>query len=137
MFALLLAFALVAIPGQDAPPAPAQDTSERYGQAMRCAGVMAAVSSLHAFNGNAEAKSRTDRNGRGFITAATGYAQPLGLSEEQLAADFAASTGAALGAITGTRDQAATDAAIDRLNADHDACLALVQRWLAEANGTS
>ncbi|MBU1540712.1 MAG: hypothetical protein KKC29_14445 [Alphaproteobacteria bacterium] len=137
MFALLLAFALVAIPGQDAPPAPAQDTSERYGQAMRCAGVMAAVSSLHAFNGNAEAKSRTDRNGRGFITAATGYAQPLGLTEAQLAEAFAASTGQAIGSITQTRDQAATDAAIDQLNADHDACLRLAQGWVAEANGTS
>ncbi len=140
MYLPLLALAFVLAPMQDAPapvPAPFPDQQARYDSAMRCAGVMAATSSLHAFTGNTEGKRRSDQNGRGFITAATGYAQPLGLSEERLAADFAASTGAALGAITGTRDQAATDAAIDRLNADHDACLALVQRWLAEANGTS
>lgn len=137
MFAPLLAFALVLIPGQDASPTPPLDTSERYGQAMRCAGVMAAISSLHAFNGNAEAKTRSDRNGRGFITAATGYAQPLGLTEEQLAEAFAASTGRALGSITRTYDQTAADAAIDQLYVDHDACILLARGWVAEANGIS
>ncbi|GLS00014.1 hypothetical protein GCM10007859_00170 [Brevundimonas denitrificans] len=139
MFAPLLAFALVLAPTQDAPPpsAPVPPTAERYEQAMRCAGVMAAMSSLHAFTGDTEAKTRSDRNGRGFITAATGYAQPLGLTEQQLSEAFAASTGRALGAITRTPDQAAADAAVAGLNADHDACIALARSWVAEANGTS
>jgi len=135
MFASLLATAFVLAAAQDAAPAPV--SSERYEQAMSCAGVMAATSSLHAFSGNAEAQASSDRNGRGFIAAATLFAQPLGLSESQLSSAFAASTSRALGSITRNPDQAATAAAIDRLNADHDACLRLVQRWMAEANGTS
>lgn len=134
MFVTLLAAAVILAPTQDAPPAPAAATSERYEQSMRCAGIMAATSSLHAFNGNTEAKGRSDRNGRGFITAATGFAQPLGLTEAQLSEAFTASTSRALGSITRNADQAAADAAIDRLNADHDACLVLVQTWMAEAN---
>ncbi|WP_439478050.1 hypothetical protein [Brevundimonas sp.] len=139
MFAPLLAFAFFLASAQDTPPpsAPAPATSERYEQAMNCAGVMAATSSLHAFNGNAEAQASSDRNGRGFISAATLFAQPLGLTEAQLAEAFAASTGRALGSITRSGDQAAADAAIGRLNADHDACLRLVQAWMAESNGTS
>lgn len=139
MFAPLLAIAFVLAPSQDAAPqaAPSPPTSERYEQAMSCAGVMAATSSLHAFTGNAEAQASSDRNGRGFIAAATLFAQPLGLTEAQLSEAFSASTARALGAVTRNTDQAAADAAIDRLNADHDACLRLVQRWMAEANGTS
>jgi hypothetical protein len=139
MFAPLLAIAFVLAPAQDAasPAAPSPATSERYEQAMSCAGVMAATSSLHAFTGNAEAQASSDRNGRGFITAATLFAQPLGLTEAQLSEAFSASTSRALGPITRNPDQAAADAAIDQLNADHDACLRLVQRWMAEANGTS
>ena len=139
MFAPLLAIAFVLAPAQDAAPpvAPSPATSERYEQAMNCAGVMAATSSLHAFTGNTEAQASSDRNGRGFITAATLFAQPLGLTEAQLSEAFAASTSRALGSITRNPDQAAADAAIDQLNAEHDACLRLVQRWMAEANGTS
>ena len=139
MFASLLAIAFVLAPTQDAAPpvAPSPVTSDRYEQAMNCAGVMAATSSLHAFTGNAEAQASSDRNGRGFIAAATLFAQPLGLTEAQLSEAFAASTARALGAITRNSDQAAADAAIDQLNSDHDACLRLVQRWMAEANGTS
>lgn len=139
MFVPLLAFALVLASAQDAPPppAPVPPTAERYEQAMRCAGVMAATSSLHAFTGDTEAKSRSDRNGRGFITAAIGYAQPLGLTEQQLSEAFAASTSRALGAITRTRDQAEADAAVTALNADHDACIALARGWVAEANAAS
>lgn len=139
MFLPLLGFALIFASTQEGSPVPAPVPvpSERYEQAMRCAGVMAATSSLHAFAGNTEGKARADRNGRGFITAATGYAQPLGLTEQQLAEAFAASTGRALGSITQTRDQAAADAAIDQLNADHDACLLLARGWVAEANGIS
>lgn len=139
MFAPLLAIAFVLAPAQDAAPpvAPSPATSERYEQAMNCAGVMAATSSLHAFTGNAEAQASSDRNGRGFIAAATLFAQPLGLTETQLSEAFGASTTRALGAITRNTDQAAADAAIDQLNADHDACLRLVQRWMAEANAPS
>lgn len=139
MFAPFLAIALALASPQDAAPpaAPSPVTSERYEQAMNCAGVMAATSSLHAFTGNAEAQASSDRNGRGFIAAATLFAQPLGLTEAQLSAAFAASTSRALGSITRNPDQAAADAAIDRLNAEHDACLRLVQRWMGEANGTS
>ena len=139
MFVSLLGLTLVLVAAQDAPPAaaPAPVLSERYEQAMRCAGVMAATSSLHAFNGDTEGKTRSDRNGRGFVTAATGYAQPLGLTEQQLTEAFAASTGRALGPITQTRDQAAADAAIDRLNADYDACVLLARAWVAETSGTS
>ncbi len=139
MFATLLAAAVVLASGQDAasPAAPSPATSERYEQAMNCAGVMAATSSLHAFTGNAEAKASSDRNGRGFIAAATLFAQPLGLTEAQLSEAFTASTSRALGSITRNSDQTTADAAIDRLNAEHDACLRLVQRWMAESNGTS
>lgn len=139
MFAPLLAIAFGLASAQDAAPpvAPSPATSERYEQAMNCAGVMAATSSLHAFTGNTEAKASSDRNGRGFIAAASLFAQPLGLTEAQLSEAFAASTARALGAITRNPDQAAADAAIDQLNADHDACLRLVQRWMAESNGTS
>ena len=139
MFATLLAAAVVLVSAQEAaPPAgPSPATSERYEQAMNCAGVMAATSSLHAFTGNAEAKASSDRNGRGFIAAATLFAQPLGLTEAQLSEAFTASTSRALGSITRNSDQAAADAAIDRLNAEHNACLRLVQRWMAESNGTS
>jgi len=139
MFAPFLAIALALASPQDAAPpaAPSPVTSERYEQAMNCAGVMAATSSLHAFTGNTEAQARPHRNGRGFITAATLFAQPLGLTEAQLSEAFAASTSRALGSITRNPDQAAADAAIDQLNAEHDACLRLVQRWMAEANGTS
>jgi hypothetical protein len=98
---------------------------------------MAATSSLNAFTGNTEAQASSDRNGRGFIAAATLFAQPLGLTEAQLSAAFTASTSRALGSITRNSDQAAADAAIDRLNAEHNACLRLVQRWMAESNGTS
>lgn len=135
MFAPLLGLALLLAPIQDGAAAPA--TLERYEQAMRCAGVMAAMSSVHAFTGDTEAKSRSDRNGRGFITAATGFAQPLGLPQERLSEDFAASTTRALGAITRAPDQAAAEAGLVQLNADHEACLLLVQRWVAEANGIS
>jgi len=131
-----LALALVLASIQQAPAA-VPTSSERYEQAMRCAGVMAASSSLHAFTGNTEAKARTDQKGRGFITAATGFSQPLGLGQQQLSEAFAASTRLALNPIMQTRDQAATDAAIDRLNADHDACIAMARGWLAEANGIS
>jgi hypothetical protein len=137
MFASLLALAVVFAGIQDAPPLPAPATSERYEQAMNCAGVMAATSSLHAFTGNAAAKASSDRNGRGFIAAATLFAQPLGLTEAQLSEAFTASTSRALGSITRNTEQAATDAAIDQLNADHDACLRLVQAWMAEPSGTS
>lgn len=139
MFATLLAAAVVLASVQDAAPpaAPSPATSERYEQAMNCAGVMAATSSLHAFTGNAEAKASSDRNGRGFIAAATLFAQPLGLTEAQLSEAFTASTSRALGSITRNSDQTTADAAIDRLNAEHDACLRLVQRWMAESNGTS
>ena len=139
MFATLLAAAVVLVSAQEAaPPAgPSPATSERYEQAMNCAGVMAATSSLHAFTGNAAAKASSDRNGRGFIAAATLFAQPLGLTEAQLSEAFTASTSRALGKITRNTDQAATDAAIDQLNADHDACLRLVQAWMAEPSGTS
>jgi hypothetical protein len=139
MFATLLAAAVVLASAQDAAPpaAPSPATSERYEQAMNCAGVMAATSSLHAFTGNAEAKASSDRNGRGFIAAATLFAQPLGLTEAQLSEAFTASTSRALGSITRNSDQTTADAAIDRLNAEHDACLRLVQRWMAESNGTS
>jgi hypothetical protein len=139
MFATLLAAAVVLASAQDAAPqaAPSPATSERYEQAMSCAGVMAATSSLNAFTGNAEAKASSDRNGRGFIAAATLFAQPLGLTEAQLSEAFTASTSRALGSITRNSDQAAADAAIDRLNAEHDACLRLVQRWMAESSGTS
>jgi hypothetical protein len=136
MFVPLLALAAVFAGIQDAPP-PAPATSERYEQAMNCAGVMAATSALHAFTGNTTAKASSDRNGRGFIAAATLFAQPLGLTEAQLAEAFTASTSRALGSITRNPDQAATDAAIDQLNADHDACLRLVQAWMAEPSGTS
>jgi len=140
MLVPLIAFTLMSVSLQDAAapaPAPAPATAERYEQAMRCAGVMAATSSLHAFTGNTERKASSDRNGRGFITAATRFAQPLGLTQQQLSDAFAASTARALGTITQTRDQAAADAAIDQLNADHDACLMLARAWVAEANGTS
>lgn len=139
MFAPFLAIAFALASPQDAAPpaAPSPVTSERYEQAMNCAGVMAATSSLHAFTGNAEAQASSDRNGRGFIAAATLFAQPLGLTEAQLSEAFAASTSRALGSITRNPDQAVADAAIDQLNAEHDACLRLVQRWMAEANGTS
>ena len=139
MFATLLAAAVVLASAQDAasPAAPSPATSERYEQAMNCAGVMAATSSLHAFTGNAEAKASSDRNGRGFIAAATLFAQPLGLTEAQLSEACTASTSRALGSITRNSDQTTADAAIDRLNAEHDACLRLVQRWMAESNGTS
>ena len=137
IFVPLLAFALVLASSQDvAAPAPVA-RPERYENAMRCAGVMAATSSLHAFTGNTEAQSRSDRNGRGFITAASVFAQPLGLTQEQLSEAFAASTARALGSITGNPDQAAADAAIDQLNAEHNACLDMARAWLAEANGTS
>ena len=140
MFEPLLAIALALAAPQDAAPpaaAPAPVSSERYEQAMNCAGIMAATSSLHAFTGNTEARASSDRNGRGFIAAATLFAQPLGLTEAQLSEAFAASTSRALGSITRNTDQAAADAAIDQLNADHDTCLRLVQRWMAESNGTS
>ncbi len=137
MFVPLLAFALVLASSQDvAAPAPVP-RPERYENAMRCAGVMAATSALHAFTGNTEAKSRSDRNGRGFITAATVFAQPLGLTQEQLAEAFSASTARALGSVTRNPDQAAADAAIDQLNAEHNACLDMARAWLAEANGIS
>lgn len=62
IFVPLLAFALVPASSQDvAAPAPVA-RPERYENAMRCAGVMAATSSLHAFTGNTEAQSRSDRN---------------------------------------------------------------------------
>ena len=139
MFATLLAAAVVLASTQDAAlqAAPSPATSERYEQAMNCAGVMAATSSLHAFTGNTAAQASSDRNGRGFIATATLFAQPLGLTESQLSAAFTASTSRALGSITRNSDQAAADAAIDRLNAEHDACLRLVQRWMAGSNGTS
>lgn len=138
MFVPLLAFTLILSPVQDVPaPAPAPTLSDRYEQAMRCAGVMAAMSSVHAFTGDTGAKSRTDRNGRGFITAATGFAQSLGLPQEKLAEDFTASTTRALGSITRAPDLAVADAAIDQLNVDHDACIAMARAWVAEANGTS
>jgi hypothetical protein len=139
MFATLLASTVVLASAQEAAPpaAPSPATSERYEQAMNCAGVMAATSSLNAFTGNTVAQASSDRNGRGFIAAATLFAQPLGLTEAQLSAAFTASTSRALGSITRNSDQAAADAAIDRLNAEHNACLRLVQRWMAESNGTS
>ncbi|MDQ3125530.1 MAG: hypothetical protein M3Q74_07975 [Pseudomonadota bacterium] len=139
MFVQLLGLALLLAPGQVAPPTTgaAPVPSERYEQSMRCAGIMAATSSLHAFTGNTEAKNGSDRNGRGFITVATRFAQPLGLTEQQLSEAFTASTSRALGSITRVAaDQAAADAAIEQLNADHDACLVLVQGWVAEANAT-
>lgn len=136
MFAPLLAFVLASA---QAVPAPAPDPAvlERYESAMRCAGVMGAKSALFAFNGDEEAKTRVDRNGRGFLTAATRFAQPLGLTREQLAEAFTASTGRALTPITSTRVQADTDAAVARLNADHDACILLARSWVAAASGTS
>ena len=137
MFVPFLAFSLVLASAQDvAAPAPVA-RPERYESAMRCAGVMAATSALHAFTGNTEAKARSDRNGRGFITAATVFAQPLGLTQDQLSEAFSASTARALGSITQNPDQTAADAAIDQLNADHNACLDMARAWLAEANGTS
>ncbi len=136
MFVPLLALAFALTPSQDAAT-PAPVSPDLYEQAMRCAGVMAATSSLHAFTGNTEGKRRSDRNGRGFITAATGFAQPLGLTQQQLSDAFAASTAQALGPITQTQDQAVADAAIDQLNADHDACLLMARDWVAAANGTS
>lgn len=137
MFVSLLAAAFVLAPVQDAA-APAPPSSERYEQAMRCAGVMAAKSSLHAFTGDTQAKAATDRNGRGFIIAATGFAQPLGLTQQQLSDAFAASTAAALRPVTQTQgDQAAADAALARLNADHDGCIALARGWVSEANSAS
>lgn len=59
------------------------------------------------------------------------------MTQEQLSEAFAASTARALGSITGNPDQAAADAAIDQLNAEHNACLDMARAWLAEANGTS
>jgi hypothetical protein len=92
MFVSLLAFSVVLASPQDiAPPVPV-GRPDRYENAMRCAGVMAATSALHAFTGNAEAQARSDRNGRGFITAASVFAQPLGLTQEQLSEAFNAST---------------------------------------------
>lgn len=137
MFVSLLAFSFALASPQDvAPPAPVA-RPDRYENAMRCAGVMAATSALHAFTGNAEAQARSDRNGRGFITAASVYAQPLGLTQEQLSEAFAASTARALGSITRNPDQAAADVAIDQLNNEHNTCLDTARAWLAEANGTS
>lgn len=130
---LALAFALASVQDPVAP-APVQPPTVRYDQAMRCAGIMAATSSLHAFTGNTEAKARSDRNGRAFITAATRFAQPLELTQPQLSEAFSASTARALSAITRTPDQAAADAAIDQLNADHEACIALARGWVTEAN---
>lgn len=136
MFAPLLAFVLAS--AQAAPaPAPAATLQERYESAMRCAGVMGAKSALFAFNGDEDAKNRVDRNGRGFLTAATRFAQPLGLTREQLAEAFTASTAQALSPITRTRVQAETDAAVAQLNADHDACILLARSWVAAASGTS
>lgn len=136
MFAPLLAFVLASA---QAAPAPAPDPAvvERYESAMRCAGVMGAKSALLAFNGDEEAKARVDRNGRGFLTAATRFAQPLGLTREQMAEAFTTSTAQALRTVTETRDQAATDAAVARLNGDHDACILLARGWVAAASGTS
>ncbi|KQY96684.1 hypothetical protein [Brevundimonas sp. Root1423] len=134
MFAPLLAFALAAVQAAPAPPA---DTLESYESAMRCAGVMGAKSALFAFNREEEAKARVDRNGRGFVTVATRLAQPLGLTREQLAAAFTASTERALGPITRSRAQPETDAAVAQLNAEHDACILLARSWVAEASGTS
>ncbi len=136
MFVSLLASAFVFTAPQTAAPAPAPvpATSEHYEQAMRCAGVMAATSSLHAFTGDTEGKARSDRNGRGFITAATAFAQPLGLTEAQMSEAFTASTARALQAITRNPDQASADAAIDQLNADGEGCMRLVQAWMAEAD---
>jgi predicted small integral membrane protein len=137
MFVSLLAFSVVLASPQDiAPPVPV-GRPDRYENAMRCAGVMAATSALHAFTGNAEAQARSDRNGRGFITAASVFAQPLGLTQEQLSEAFNASTARALGSIIRNPDQAAADAAIDQLNAEHNACLDTARAWLVEANGTS
>lgn len=136
MFVPLAALALSLLPFQDVS-APVAPSTVRYDQAMRCAGVMAATSSLHAFTGNAEAKASSDRNGRGFITAATRFALPLQLTQQQLSDAFAASTAAALGPITRSSDRAVADAAIDQLNADHDACVALARSWVAEANAAS
>lgn len=134
MFVSLLAAASVLASAQDAPsPAP----PGQYQEAMRCAGVMAAISSLHAFTGNVDGKSRSDRNGRGFVAAAAGFAQPLGLTRENLAEAFSASTAEALGRITRNPDPVASAAAVDQLNADHDACLAIARGWVAAANGTS
>ena len=135
MFVSLLASALIVTAPQDASatPAPTPATAERYEQAMRCAGVMAATSALHGFTGDTEGKARSDRNGRGFIMAATTFAQPLGLTEAQLAEAFSASTALALRPVTGNLDQAAADAAFDQLNSDHDGCLRMVQGWMAEA----
>lgn len=134
MFVPLLASAALLAAAQT-PAAP--QASERFDSAMRCAGVMAATSSLHAFTGNTEGKARSDRNGRGFITAATRFAQPLGLTEEQLSSAFSASTSQALAPILQAgEDRTAADAAIDRLNSDHDACIALARGWVAEAAPT-
>lgn len=134
MFAPLLALAFAAVQAAPAPPA---DTQERYESAMRCAGVMGAKSALFAFNGEEEAKTRVDRNGRGFVTVAARLAQPLGLTREQMAQSFTASTERALGPITRSSVQAETDAAVAQLNADHDACILLARSWVAEASGTS
>lgn len=137
MFVPLLAFSFALASPQDAAPPIPVGRPDRYESAMRCAGVMAATSALHAFTGNAEAQARSDRNGRGFITAASVFAQPLGLTQEQLSEAFTASTTLALGSITRNPDQAAADAAIERLSVQHDACLDTARAWLAEANGTS
>ena len=137
MFVSLLAFSFALAAPQDAAPSAPVGRPDRYESAMRCAGVMAAMSSLHAFTGDTEAKARSDRNGRGFITAASVFAQPLGLTQEQLSEAFAASTARALGPITRNPDQAAADAAIQQLNVEHGACLDTARAWLAEANGTS
>lgn len=134
MSALLLAFALASA---QAAPAPDPVVLERYESAMRCAGVMGAKSALFAFNGDEEAKTRVDRNGRGFLTAATRFAQPLGLTREQLAEAFTVSTTQALSPITQSHVQAETDAAVARLNVDHDACILLARSWVAAASGTS
>lgn len=140
MFASLLAFALASAQATPAPAlAPSPAAVERYESAMRCAGVMGAKSALLAFNGDEEAKTRVDRNGRGFLTAATRFAVPLALTQQQLAEAFTASTEQALGSVTATHDQAATDAAVAQLNEDYNACILLARSWVAAAtaSGTS